>query len=246
MRNKSFEINFFNMIRIKKRFHTIILNADTICSKDKWRMCVYGAYTGKKSFGFVGGKKTTIHVDLRQNDEDLLKGCKSNTRNEIRKGIKEGYTIESIDNPDKFVTYYNDFACEKNLGRITINDLICYKNLHIYSSVFNGVPLTMHASYGDKETGIVSLLYSASVRLHEGIDRKSVGISNRFLHYQEFLKFRDLDYKIYDFSGVCLDENKPEKFSIGQFKQSFGGNIVEYYNLYSLPMWILMKIFNKE
>ena len=233
------------MIRNKRKFHTTVKHADHIYWPDAFRLSLYTAYTGKDSFGFIKQHDYSVQIDLTQSEEEILQGCKSNTRNEIRRGIKEGYIVEKIENTSEFVSFYNEFAKEKHLSRVREENISSYEKIYLYKvSKEDGTVLSMHASVGDLEAGIVSLLYSASVRLQEGIDRKSVGFANRLLHYREFIEFKRIGYKLYDFTNVCLDEKQPEKYKIGLFKQGFGGNIVEYYSLYSVPFWLTLKIKN--
>lgn len=231
------------MIRTERRFHVTVKHANKTYWRDIIRPCLYTAYTGKSSIGFIKKHVYSVQIDLTQSEDELLQGCKSNTRNEIRRGIKEGYLVQEVDNPTEFLSFYNVFAKEKHLATININNLSSYDNIYLYKVTnSDGAVLAMHASVGDKDESIVSLMYSASARLQDGIDRKSVGFANRLLHYQEFIEFKKLEYSVYDFTNICLDENQPEKYKIGQFKQGFGGNIVEYYSLFSIPFWISLQI----
>ena len=191
----------------------------------------------------VKSQSSTLLVNLNQTEEELLQGCKSNTRNEIRRAIREDFFFEKVESIDEFVAYYNNFALDKGLDVINNDDLMKYGNhLILFKSGKDDITMTMHASIVDFDIKKVSLLYSASIRLDDGIDRKSVGFSNRFLHFKEFLAFKEMGYETYDFSGVCLDPSDNAKYQIGLFKQSFGGEITPAVRLYSIPMAIIMKI----
>lgn len=191
----------------------------------------------------------TVIVDITKNPEEILQGCKSNTRNEIRRAEREGVSFGYIDSLQEFVDYYNAFAVEKNLPMITRNNVEKYGgNMIITKCMFEGKILSMHASLIDKETGRSSLLYSASIRLAEGVDRKLIGMANRYLHYQDFLAFKERGCVSYDFSGVCNDPNQPEKYNIGLFKKSFGGEEVdqESYSSYPFLLAYALKRFIKK
>jgi hypothetical protein len=66
---------------------------------------------------------------------------------------------------------------------------------------------------------------SASVRLEEGPHRASVSAVNRWLHWQEMLRYRDAGIATYDFGGVS-----PTSAS-AHFKLSFGGVLDEGRNV---------------
>lgn len=232
------------MITVKKGlFYVLKVNAIRINMIDSFRLSQYSSFQGRVPFGMIKELSTTLLVDLKHSENDLLQGCKSNTRNEIRRAIRENFFFEKVESIDEFVTYYNNFALDKGLDTIQNGDLDKYgDHLILFKSGKDEITMTMHASIVDFDIKKVSLLYSASIRLDDGIDRKSVGFSNRFLHFKEFLAFKEMGYETYDFSGVCLDPADNAKYQIGLFKQSFGGKIVTAVRLYSIPMAIIMKI----
>lgn len=231
------------MITIEQgKFRKLVINAKKISPKDKLLMTCYSSFIGKKPSFMKVKEGYTILIDLKQSEDDILMSFKSNTRNEVRRGIKDGYFFEISSNIQEFVDFYNVFAKEKSLGLITEKSLSRFGELIITKSGIDGNVLTMHANFVDRELNKVSLLYSASVRLNENIDRKSVGISNRFLHYKELIEFKSMGLDMYDFSGVCEDENNKAEYSIGQFKKGFGGQEVPYLMVYSYPFWWALKI----
>lgn len=225
------------MIEISNNwFYKLKINAEVLTLKDRFICTQIHTFLGKRVWGMKQRISHTIFVDLTKSEEDLLQDCKSNTRNEVRRAIRENFFFEPVESKQSFVTFYNKFAEEKNIEKININHLDKYgDNILLYQSGKNGVVMTMHASMIDRDTKFCMLLYSASVRLDEGVDKKDVGFSNRFLHYQEFLEFKKLGFETYDFSGVCVDPNDKARYSIGQFKSSFGGREIDTISLVSYP-----------
>lgn len=215
------------------------LNANKVDFIDMFRLSQYNFYQGEVPFLMKKSIGHTLHIDLTQSEEALLQGMKSNTRNEVRRAIREGFFFEPVEDYEEFVTFYNEFAKEKHIETINKCHLLKYgKNLLLFKSGLNNVTMTMHASFTDDDIKRVALLYSASVRLGDGIDKKNVGFSNRYLHYKQFLKFKELGYTSYDFCGVCIDPEDHERFSIGQFKRGFGGEEHDIVQLYSYPFII--------
>lgn len=231
------------MIRITSRWiYRLCINCKKTIKGDSLLLSCYTSYLGPNTKLFKTIPGHTIQINLEQDGNDILMGFKSNTRNEVRRGIKDGLSFRKVEDINEFVDFYNNFAKAKNLKLIQKKDIEKYPQIVIFASLYEGKTLTMHANFIDNDLQMVSLLYSASIRLDENVDKKYVGISNRYLHYMEFLEFQKMGLKTYDFSGVCEDENNHEEYSIGQFKKGFGGELKIRYTLYSYPMWILLKL----
>lgn len=212
------------------------INAERVELIDYFRVSQYNNYQGEIPFFMKKDVRHTLVINLTQTEDEIMQGMKSNTRNEVRRAIRENFFFEPVTDYDEFVTFYNEFAMEKNIETINKSHLLKYgQNLLLFKSGVNGVTMTMHASFVDNDLKQVALLYSASVRFGEGIDKKNVGFSNRFLHYMEFLKFKELGYKTYDFEGVCNDPEDKERYPIGQFKSGFGGEDRDVIQLFSYP-----------
>ena len=224
---------------VKNKVYTIKRYPTSVTLSDIFGITLLDIYIGKPSIKLKLLKKRchhTVIIDLSKDSEELLQGCKSNTRNEIRRAMREGVTFGYVDSINDFVEYYNAFAKEKGLDTISRNNVAKYgSNLVLTKCMHEDKILSMHASLVDDESKRSSLLYSASIRLAEGVDRKLIGMSNRYLHYDDFLAFKERGCDSYDFSGVCNDPNQPEKYNIGIFKKSFGGEEVDQVSYASYP-----------
>lgn len=226
------------MIKVDNSLLKLRINADKIVFGDYFRPVMYSYFNGKiPTLGMVVKKSHTIQIDLKQSEEDILQGFKSNTRNEVRRAIREGFFFDKNVTEEEFVNYYNDFANEKGLAPINLSHITKYgKNVMLCKSGLENTTMTMHATIIDDELKKAMLLYSASIRLDQGVDKKNVGFSNRYLHYMEFVELKRMGYELYDFSGVCIDPNEKEKYSIGLFKKGFGGVECDFISLKSYPM----------
>lgn len=234
------------MIEIKKNpIYSLKIGANKVTLKDKLLLSQFNNYLGAPVFGMCKKIGHTIVVDLSLNEDELLSNCKSNTRNEIRRAIRENFFFEKEESISNFVKYYNDFASEKGIPTITESDITCYADhIEIYKSGKDGKIMTMHANIIDEDNNTATLLYSASIRLSDGVDRKDIGFSNRFLHYKEFILFKQNNLRQYDFNGISIDPDDKERYAISQFKASFGGEQKEVTWLYSWPFIIINKIKN--
>lgn len=237
------------MIVAKEKIYTLKINARRIPFWDRFRVVNYSDYRGDESSipsGYERIKGTTATINLSQSMDELLANMNSTTRNEVRRAQKENIVAEQICDNTVFVQYYNAFAKEKGLPTINMTHLTKYgKNLMLAQARFNEHVLSMHATMIDDEEHIAGLLYSCSTRLDESVDKKMVGWANRYLHYKEFEMLKDMGMTRYEWCGVCMDPNKPERYSIGQFKLKIGGEIREDLTLRSPLFSFLLRLKGK-
>lgn len=181
----------------------------------------------------------TLHIDLTLSVEGLLAGVGRNNRYKLNRAEqRDGILPEFDDRPSDasiaaFVEYYDIFARQRQLPRCNRARLVALGDV-------DGVTLTRAR---DQEGHILGehayvvdghrarLLYSASFFRDETVsgDRSRLGRANRFLHFREFIHFKDRGFSVFDFGGLALSNN-PERASIDAFKLSFGGRHVTEYN----------------
>ena len=177
--------------------------------------------------------------DLSRGIGTIMAAMKSNTRNEIRRAIKEGCSFYVDDDIDAFVPYYNDFCRSKGLNDYTSKRRILkYKDILSTRVEHNGMVLARHINILDKVGKNAFLMFSCSPRLDENVDRRMIGWANKFLHYKDLEWLVNAGFARYDWSGICLDKNDA-RYSIGQFKLSFGGEITRPLMLRTPLYWIL-------
>jgi hypothetical protein len=194
----------------------------------------------------------TLLIDLSKTEIDLYLDIKQNTRYEIRRSeAKDNCIAEYFFKKDNilldFYNYYEIFAQHNRLQKLDWNKLNkMYLNDRIVISCINcqGETLVWHAYYCVH--GRARLLYSASI--FDGLtsaQRNLIGRANRYLHWKDILKFKNLNYHSYDFGGWSpLGDLDIKKQKINKFKEEFGGvKIVNYDCIY--PDSRVGKIFLK-
>ena len=165
---------------------------------------------------------------------------KSNTRNEIRRAEREGCRFEIDKDASDFIPFYNSFCDSKGFpDYVNARRLSKFKSLLITRVVCGDTVLAMHATQLDPVGKIALLILSGSQRLDVGANSKLIGWGNRYLHFKEIEWLKQQGYETYDWSGVCLDPNNPQH-TIGQFKLSFGGEVVDSWTLKS-PLYVLLE-----
>ena len=70
----------------------------------------------------------------------------------------------------------------------------------------------------------------------DGERRSLIGRANRALHYLNMLNFKDRGITTYDLGGYALGTQDPELQEVNEFKDSFGGQLIEESNYISLPL----------
>lgn len=232
------------MIEVKSRTHTIRLFADGIRRSDLFKLVLYCGYRGDPKripFYYTRHKGESCSTDLTLPMDEILALMKSNTRNEIRRAEREGCEFALVNSFAEFVPYYNGFCKDKGLNDYTSEARMGkYEKVLMTKVVHSGEVLAMHANILDEKSKTALLLYSCSRRLSENVDRKLIGWGNRYLHFKDLEYLKSAGYERYDWSGVCTDPNDP-RFSIGQFKLSFGGVLIDSWTVKS-PLYAKMEI----
>ena len=174
--------------------------------------------------------------------DEIASLMKSNTRNEIRRAEREGCIFSIVESKAEFIPYYNGFCHDKGLNDFTSESRMGkYKKVLMTKATHGNEVLAMHANILDDESKTALLLYSCSRRLGDNVDRKLIGWGNRFLHYKDLEHLKGLGFEYYDWSGVCTDPSDP-RYSIGQFKLSFGGKLIESWTIKS-PLYARLEKF---
>ena len=224
------------MIEVKSRTHTIRLFANQLQLSDIYKLVLYCGYRGdvkRIPWYYTVSKGASCYTDLTQSMDEIAALMKSNTRNEIRRAEREGCTFSIVESKAEFIPYYNGFCHDKGLNDFTSESRMGkYKKVLMTKATHDNEVLAMHANILDDESKTALLLYSCSRRLSDNVDRKLIGWGNRFLHYKDLEHLKNLGFEYYDWSGVCTDPNDP-RYSIGQFKLSFGGRLIESWTVKS-------------
>lgn len=230
------------MIEVKSRTNTLRILAKELHFFDLFRIILYSGYRGDTSkipryYKIVRGHSCV--TDLRLSMDEILAAMNSTTRRQIRCAEKEGCRFELVADPNEFIPFYNGFCESKGLNDfVSLARLRKYEKVLLTKAVREGVPLAMHATILDERGRVALLMFSCSQRLDAGADRKLIGWANRFLHAKELEYLKSAGYELYDWCGVCLDPNDP-RYSIGQFKLSFGGKIIDSWSLMT-PLYALL------
>lgn len=196
----------------------------------------------KKTLPFmVRSPFNTLIIDLHLNEDQILMGCTSNCRNEIKRGGREALEVTHGPVTTAYAEYFDDFLASKSLGRFN-TDYINNPET-VVSSVYRAdCRIASHLYLVNNTVGRARLIYSVVASGAELPQLKPdpatggmstarlVGVANRYLHSEDILYFKRSGFNIYDFGGLGIDESNAKVKGINDFKRSFGGETISEFN----------------
>jgi len=209
-----------------------------------YKQCAYN----KPMFGYKQTTFFTKIVSLKNlSSAEILNNFDKKTAYEVRRSLSDEIEIGVESDIENFISYYNQFATTKSLAPLSSHFKSYHNNLLVTKATYNGSVLVMHAYLIDKLKQRTRLLYSAShYRLEIDTKIKAiVGRANRLLHYQDICLFKDLGIEEYDLGGYALGTEDQSLIRINQFKDGFGGQLVQEYD-YSPVSLQLLSLFSKR
>jgi len=182
-------------------------------------------------------------IDLSADAEHVMGAFSKNNRYKIRRGDREGLIYNYWSSPDpikltEFCDFYDRFAAQKSRSLVERNKL--------EAMIESGV-LDISCIHGPKDEALVyhshikdcsraRLLHTVS--LYREIDdsgyRNMIGRANRYLHWQDMLRFKTEGIGLYDVGGWYIGDTDEELLRINRFKAEFGGDTEVSYNCIQL------------
>ncbi len=212
---------------------------------EKIGLCAFMHVKGSSKSKISGVKNIsyTVENELENTEEDILNSFSKTIKVEINQAKKIGVNTYFSNNINEFITFYNDFAKNRNIDLISERRLNEMKpNLKLSFAIFENNILAAHSYLEDKELGIVRLMHAATARFSDQGDKQLAGRANKLLHYTDMVAFKKDGIKIYDFGGYAEGTNDKGLQGINKFKLSFGGSKVECINYSSYTYFVLKKL----
>ncbi|MBQ7203713.1 MAG: hypothetical protein IJS03_06840 [Eubacterium sp.] len=186
----------------------------------------------------------TLISDLTENEDDLWCAIHKKTRYEIRRA--ERYDIQFVyyDSNDiingsefnfaDFSKMYEKMFESKDLPRLLDKNefygLINARGGTITAAIHNEKALVYHFYINDNEHTKLTISCSELWTADSQIDKNMIGYANKWLHWKDFLYFKEIGVESYDWGGVTWNEEDQGKLEgINKFKASFGGKPVSYF-----------------
>lgn len=176
-------------------------------------------------------------TELGHDADSIIARFHATCRHQIRRAERnDGLDMEFITEPrsriDEFRAFFDAFAARKGIGRSDHQWLraACNARQLILSLASRGGEILVWHAYVISGT-TVGFQYSCSwFRDREPEYRALVGRANRWLHWQDMLRLKDLGMRRYDWGGLFEDESAADRASINYFKRNFGPREERSYN----------------
>ena len=191
----------------------------------------------------------SLVTDLSDGEDAITEKFGKDCRYKIRRAqTKDGLRMEFIPDPesrlDEFCAFYDAFARQKSLEPSDRQWLLAAckaRQLALTSASRNSEPLVWHAYVICGKAA--RLQYTGSCfRNRESDYRALIGRANRWLHWKDMLRFKEMGIKHYDWGGMFEDESVPERAGINNFKRDFGGQQVRTYDC-TVPTTVRGRIY---
>jgi len=191
----------------------------------------------------------SLVTDLSIEEDAIMDSFGETCRYQIRRAeSKDGLRMEFIDDPesrlDEFRAFFDAFARQKALAPADPRWLVAAckaRQLALSSASRNGEALVWHAHVMSGNTA--RLQHSGSgFRNRENDYRALVGRANRWLHWRDMLRFKEMGIQRYDWGGLFEDESVPERAGINKFKKAFGGRQERTYDC-TVPVTVRGRIY---
>ncbi len=181
----------------------------------------------------------TVVLDVRAAPQELLENMDKGTRYEIRRAEKEwtGYACfggaRAEEAVDLFRSAYDDFAEAKGLPALNVpkvKAMAASGALELSCALLDGAEMAWHAYYRNSTQAVLLHSVSAYRQCSDVAFRQQVGRANRYLHWRDILRFREVGIASVDFGGWFGDSADAGLRSVSKFKEDFGGRVVETFN----------------
>jgi hypothetical protein len=242
------------MIQFKKKFYFFQLNETWFRLNDSIfknlglvrYFCVQNPPI-KKPLGLHIDLSYTLSIDLNQEIEQIKSKFKSNLKNEINQGDKIPFDIVFNKDISTFIDFYNQFAGRKKIYQMNeqMKKALPQNRYLVGFSTLNGEILSANLYILDTELGFVRWFLGSSSRLNVEVDKKTIGISNKFLLFKSIVHFKSLNLQKFDFGGYAENTTNKSLKGINDFKAAFGGEKEKCISYNSLLYSFLLNISRK-
>lgn len=195
--------------------------------------------------GFHREVKFTKLVDLRPSPGEVFEQFSRHTRRKIKQASNEGFQFEWDVPEGELIEIYSRFACDNNLPELEKRVLDAYwPTLKVTKLSYNGRVLVMHSLMVDESSRRVCMLHDAAMfrQMPDQRHRNLIGHANRYLHYLNMMYVKELGIESMDLGGYALGTRNEHLLHINEFKDGFGGALVEMSNYVSHPLYCYRRL----
>jgi hypothetical protein len=191
----------------------------------------------------VGGAEcrpfSTIVLDLTRSHQELLSTIRSHTRRKLRRAEKDDLVCEcsngeNLDTVRMVADHFDRCGQLKNLVKASRARLLILARSGALDVSFvrdGGGEILSAISYLRVPGRARALYAAAAFRNTKDLARRAaIGCANRYLVWQDILRFKKAGLRMFDFGGYYTGSEDQEKLRINTFKEEFGGVVLHQYN----------------
>jgi lipid II:glycine glycyltransferase (peptidoglycan interpeptide bridge formation enzyme) len=180
--------------------------------------------------------RSTIWVDLRQSEEEIMARQKQKTRYNIRLAGRKGVTVRAGDERD-LDAWYAMYAETASRDGFTIHELDYYRLVMRLLGGAGLANLLLAEHEGDLLAGIIVFCFGARAQYMYGAssDRKRNLMAPYLVQWEGMRWARAQGAGVYDLWGIpdALHENE-DLWGVYRHKRGYGGEIVRYVGAFDL------------
>lgn len=181
----------------------------------------------------------TLHLDLTQSEEELLKNMRKNTRYGIKRAQREEIVIEKSQDPAALNQFYQLY--QATVGRqyfVAYPKKFFADELKIFSQD-NQIQIFLAKYQNEILAGAVVVFYGDFAYYHHGASLKKheEKCASYLVQWEAILETKLRGFKFYDFWGVApTNDPKHPRAGLTFFKEGFGGQRVRWQQTMDLPV----------
>jgi len=240
---KYFSVLMNKISGIAKQHNAIVLKIDPEIDEDNEPML---GILHEYNFNFVKKQiqpRATYFLDLTKSLEDILTGCESKTRYNIRLSMKRGVEVKEETSQEGAQKFYNIYETTAKRDAFIIHNFEYYKRVielmadkgmvRLFMAYYEGIPVAgvYIFAFGQK----IWYMYGASSDEYRNV------MPNQALHWHVIQWAKAKGYKTYDLWGVPAHPKEGHPlFGVYRFKKGFGGEFRKFIGMHDLvfkPFW---------
>jgi lipid II:glycine glycyltransferase (peptidoglycan interpeptide bridge formation enzyme) len=170
--------------------------------------------------------KDTLLLDLRQNEDDLLRGMHSKTRYNIRVAIRHGITVSEKTNKEGLEIFMAMAQEIQNRGGFHYHTRHYYQKMLEVLGSEQKVRLLVALYKNEPLAAGIFIKFGKTYTYAHGASfkKKAHVMAPHFLHWEAILQAKKEGFEWYDFFGIAPNENPKHPWAgISRFKRGFGG-----------------------
>ncbi|MBI5800695.1 MAG: hypothetical protein HZA92_08225, partial [Verrucomicrobia bacterium] len=195
--------------------------------------------------GFERHAKFTKLIDLTRPAEAIFASFGDSTQKEIKRLMKEPVIFAVESDAEAFLRFHDEFAQSKGMGAMDAKILRSYwPHVVVTKIVSNQEDLVMHSYVVDPAASRVTQWHSVSQfrGAEDSVKRRLISRANRLLHWRDIEHFKTMGFRVFDIGGYAYNTTDEVLQRINEFKDSFGGEMVEESSYASVAITLLRRV----